>query len=320
MMRYCSESLTFTVPISLSDRALAEQFCSQHSSPEKAKQVYLNTLAVSAVKFYLRCMGVETNWSASLSWNSAMQTVMDVADLQIIGQGKIECLPVLPGEKVIHIPPEVCSDRIGYVAVQLNESLREATLLGFLKMVTECNSVTLSELRSLEELIVQLSETPEEEKQPIHLSKWLMNVVDIGWQTVESLLLPQAAELAFRFRSAEQILAGNFADNSTVSVQKGILLDLGRQPESKLIALIVGLIPISEQEINIFVKVCPTNNQKYLPEELEIMVLDDLGTAVMQATARSTKSIQLNFSSELGEHFSIKVTLGNVNFTKFFTV
>jgi hypothetical protein len=313
-MRYCSESLTFIVPISLSDRTLAEQFRFQHNSPEKAKQVYLNTLAVSAVKFYLRCMGVETNWSASLSWNSAMQTVMDVADLEVIGQGKIECLPVLPGEKVIHIPPEVCSDRIGYVAVQLNESLREATLLGFIKMVTECNSVPLSELRSLEELIVQLSETPEKEKQPIHLSKWLMNVVDVGWQRVE------AAELTFGFRSAEQTLAENLADNSTISVQQGILLDLGRQPESKPIALIVGLIPTSEQEINIFVKVCPTNNQKYLPEELEIMVLDDLGTAVMQATARSTKSIQLNFSSELGEHFSIKVALGNVNFIKFFTV
>ncbi len=314
MMRYCSESLTFIVPISLSDRTLAEQFRFQHNSPEKAKQVYLNTLAVSAVKFYLRCMGVETNWSASLSWNSAMQTVMDVADLEVIGQGKIECLPVLPSEKIIHIPPEVCSDRIGYVAVQLNESLREATLLGFIKMVTECNSVPLSELRSLEELIVQLSETPEKEKQPIHLSKWLMNVVDVGWQRVE------AAELTFGFRSAEQTLAENLADNSTISVQQGILLDLGRQPESKPIALIVGLIPTSEQEINIFVKVCPTNNQKYLPEELEIMVLDDLGTAVMQATARSTKSIQLNFSSELGEHFSIKVALGNVNFIKFFTV
>ncbi|MEH2326869.1 MAG: DUF1822 family protein [Nostoc sp.] len=319
-MRNLSECLTFTVPISLSDRALAQQFRSQHSSPEKAKQVYLNTLAVSAVKFYLRCMEVETNWSASLSWNPAMQAVMDVADLQVIGQGKIECLAVLPGEKVIHIPPEVCSDRIGYVAVQLDESLREATLLGFIKMVSECNSVPLSELRSLEEFILQLSQTPETEKPPIHLSKWLMNVVDIGWQTIESLLIPQAAELAFTFRSAEESLAQNSAESSTISVQKGILVDLGRQSESKPIALIVELIPICEQEINIFVKVCPTNSQKYLPEELEVMVLDDLGTPVMQAIARNTKSIQLNFSSKLGERFSIKVALGDVNFIEAFLV
>ena len=319
MMRNLSESLTFTVPISLSERTLAEQFRSQHRSPEKAKQVYLNTLAVSAVKFYLRCMKVETNWSASLSWNPAMQAVMDVADLQVIGQGKIECLAVLPGEKVIHIPPEVCSDRIGYVAVQLDESLREATLLGFIKMVSEGNLVPLSELRSLEEFILQLSQTSEKQKPPIHLSKWLMNVVDIGWQTIESLLIPQAAERAFTFRSAEESLPQK-AESSTISVQKGILVDLGRQSESKPIALIVELIPICEQEINIFVKVCPTNSQKYLPEELEVMVLDDLGTPVMQATARNTKSIQLNFSSEVGERFSIKVALGNVNFIETFLV
>ncbi|WP_375513068.1 DUF1822 family protein [uncultured Nostoc sp.] len=317
MMRNLSESLTFIAPISLSDRALAEQFRSLHSSPEKAKQVYLNTLAVSAVKFYLRCMGVETNWPASFSWNPAMQAVMDVADLQVIGQGKIECLAVLPGEKVIHIPPEVCSDRIGYVAVQLDESLREATLLGFIKMVTECNSVLLSELRSLEEFIFQLSETPEKQKQPIRLSKWLMNVVDIGWQTLEPLFDLHQAKLAFTFRSAEQTLAQN-SENSILIEQKQKLLDLGRESESKPIALIVGLVPISAQEINIFVKVCPTNSQKYLPEELEVMILDDLGTPVMQATARSTKSIQLNFSCELGEYFSIKVSLGDVNFIEDF--
>ncbi|MBW4562706.1 MAG: DUF1822 family protein [Mojavia pulchra JT2-VF2] len=319
MMKNLSESLTFTVPISLSDRVLAEEFCSQHSNLVKAKQVYLNTLAVSAVKFYLRCMGIETKWSASLSWNPVIQTVMDIADLEVIGKGRLECLPVLPNEKIIHISPEVCSDRIAYVAVQFDESLRQATLLGFVKTVSESNSVLISELRSLEEFILQLSETPEKVKQPIHLSKWLMNVVDVGWQTVESLLSPQSAELAFRFRSAEQTLAQN-PDNLTISVQKGTLLNLGRQSESKPIALVVGIIPVSEQEINICVKVCPVDGQKYLPEELEIMVLDDLGTVVMQATARDTKSIQLTFSTELGEHFSIKIVLGDVNFTEFFTV
>jgi hypothetical protein len=318
-MKNISEPLTFTVPISLSDRALAEQFRYQHSNPKKAKQVYLNTLAVSAVKFYLHCMGIETNSSASLSWNPVMQTVIDTADLQIIGRGKIECLAVLPDEKVIHISPEACSDRIGYIAVQLDESLREATLLGFVKTVSESNSVAINELRSLEEFIFQLSETPEKIKPRTNLSNWLMDVVDVGWQTLESLLNPQPTELAFRFRSsAEQTLEQNL-ETSTFSVQKGILLDLGQQSETKPIALIVGLMPVTEEEINICVKVCALSSQKYLPEELEVMVLDDLGTPVMLATARSTKSIQLNFSSELGERFSIKVALGNVNFIEAFT-
>lgn len=312
-----SESLKFTVPLSSELHSLAEQFRLHHRNPEKAKQVYLNTLAISAVNFYLRCMRVETNWSASDSCNPVTQTMLDVADLEIIGLGKVECRPVLSDENLVHIPPEVWSDRIGYVAVQFNQALKEATLLGFSKTALS-GEIPINQLRSLEEFILQLNEIPEKVKQPIHLSQWLMNVVDVGWQTVESLLNSQQSELAFRFRCAEHTLAQKEAE-STINVEKGRLVDLGQQSESKPIALVVELILISE-EINIIVKVFPVGGQKYLPEELELMVLDDLGTSVMQATARSTKSIQLNFSSELGERFSIKVALGDVNFTEVFIV
>lgn len=322
MMRNPSESLTFTVPISLEAHSVAEKFCKKHGNPQKAKQVYLNILAVSAVKFYLHCMGVETNWSACASWNPVMQTLMDVADLEVIGLGKLECRPVLPDQKVVHIPPEVWSDRIGYVAVQFDSSLREATLLGFTKMALS-GELDVSQLRSLEEFILLLSETEETQliasvQQPIHLSQWLTNIIDAVWQTVDLLLSPQQPELAFRFRSAEHTLAQN-QENSTFPVQKGKILDLGQQSASGQVALVIGLMPVS-QEINIFVKVCPVSGQKYLPEELELIVLDDLGKAVMQATARSTKSIQLNFSSEIGEHFQVKVTLGNIGFTEAFVV
>ncbi len=312
-----SESLKFTVPVSSELHSLAEQFRLHHRNPEKAKQVYLNTLAVSAVNFYLRCMGVETNWSVSYNCNPVIQTMLDVADLEIIGLGKVECRPVLSDENLVHIPPEVWSDRIGYVAVQFDRALREATLLGFSKTALS-GKIPINQLRSLEEFILQLNEIPEKVKQPIHLSQWLMNVVDVGWQTLESLLAQQS-ELAFRFRCAEHTLAQKEAE-STLNVEKGRLLDLGQQSESKPIALVVELMFICEQEINICVKVFPVGGQKYLPEELELMVLDDLGTSVMQATARNTKSIQLNFSSELGERFSIKVALGDVNFTEVFIV
>ncbi|MBR8836067.1 MAG: DUF1822 family protein [Stigonema ocellatum SAG 48.90 = DSM 106950] len=320
MMKNTSESLTFTVPISLEAHSVAEQFRRKHGNPQKAKQVYLNILALSAVKFYLRCMGVETNWSVCASWNPVMQTVMDVADLEVMGLGKLECRPVLPDEKVVHIPPEVWSDRIGYVAVQFDPSLQEATLLGFSKTAGS-GELDVSQLRSLEELILLLEETQliASVQKPTHLSQWLTNIVEAGWQTVELLLGPQQPKLAFRFRSTEHTLAQN-PENSTFPVQKCKILDLGQQSASGQVALLVGLMPVSEQEINIFVKVCPVSGQKYLPEELELMILDDLGKAVMQATARSTKSIQLNFSSEIGENFRVKVAVGNISFTEVFVV
>ncbi|NMG20477.1 DUF1822 family protein [Brasilonema bromeliae] len=312
-----SESLTFTVPISLEAHALAERFRKKHRNPQKAKQVYLNTLAVFTVQFYLRCMGIQTSWQESLSWNPLIQTLMDIADLEVIGFGKIECLPVLPNEQIIQILPEVCSDRIGYVAVQFEQSLEEATLLGFVKTVPDNGSLLLSQLGSLEDLLIHLNQPIEKVEQLIHLSQWFMNVVDAGWQTIESLLNPQQSELVFRFRGTEHTLDIH-PENSTSSLQKGKLLDLGRDSKSKIIALVVGLLPVSREEINIGVKVYPTAGQSHLPEELELLVLDSDGIAVMQATARNTKSIQLNFSSEIGERFSVKIALGDVSLTEFF--
>lgn len=325
-MKNFSESLTFTVPINLEARALAEQFLRKQRNPQKAKQVYLNTLAVLAVNFYLRCMGIQTSWSESLSCHPAIQTFMDIADLEVINLGKIECLPVLPNQKVIHVPPEVCSDRIGYLAVQFESSLEEATILGFMKTVPSSFELHLSQLSSLEDLLIhlnQLSENIRHEdtikvQQPTHLSQWFMNVVDAGWQTIESLLnSQQQTELIFRFRGTEHSLALH-PENSTSWVQKGKLLDLGRDSKSQPIALVVGLIPASSEEINIGIKVYPTGSQNYLPEELELRVLDQAGISVMQAMARNTKSIQLNFSSEIGEIFSVKITLSDVSFTEVF--
>ncbi|KAB8331492.1 DUF1822 family protein [Scytonema tolypothrichoides VB-61278] len=320
-----SESLTFTVPISLDAHALGERFRNKHRNPQKAKQVYLNTLAVFSVQFYLRCMGIQTSWEESLSWNPLIQTLMDVADLEVIGLGKIECLPVLPNEQVIHVPLEVCLDRIGYVAVQFESSLEEATLLGFVKTVPDDGELLLSQLGSLEDLLIHLNQLIDSKawhsdaikvKQPIHLSQWFLNVVDAGWQTIESLLNPQQSELVFRFRGTEHTLV--HPKNSTSSLQKGKLLDLGRDSKSQIIALVIGLLPVSREEINIGVKVYPTAGQSHLPEELELIVLDSDGIAVMQATARNTKSIQLNFSSEIGERFSVKIALGDVSLTEFF--
>lgn len=312
-----TESLTFTVPLGLEAHPLAERFLKKHRNPDKAKQVYINTLAVYAANFYLRCMGIQTSREGSLSWDPLAQTLMDVADLEVIGLGKIECRPVLPQQSVVSIPPEVSSDRIGYIIVQLDESLEEATLLGFVKTVPSCGELSLSQLDSLEDLLIYLNQPTEKVKQPIHLSQWFVQAVDASWQAVESLLNPQQqAELVFKFRGTEETLV--HPENSTFSVQKGKLLDLGQDSESQPIALVVGLIPASEEEINIGIKVYPTGSQNYLPEELELIVLDEAGIAVMQATARNTKSIQLNFSSAIGERFGVKVALGNISFTEVF--
>ncbi len=338
-----SENLTFTVPIVRDFHYLAQQVSKPQKNLKIAKQVYLNTLAVLTVNFYLRCMGIETSYENSYSLNPVMQYLVDIADLDIIGLGKIECLPILSEEDIIYPSEESYLEKIGYVVVKLDESLLEATILGFAKTIPENSQLFLNQLQSLEEFLVylqQLQEIKETAKthrqgeiedsgQIISLRGWLDNIIDIGWQTVDSIFNPQENHPALNFRSFDnkgaiahrntpQNISQKSSQNPYIPIQQGKLLNLGEKIGK--IALIVGITPVSSEEINIYVKIYPTNGERYLPEQLELIILDDKGISVMQATARSTKSIQLNFSSELGELFSIQVAFGELSFTETFLV
>jgi Protein of unknown function (DUF1822) len=129
-MTYTSRSM-FAVPLTSKALKLAKSFQEQYESPAKARQVYLNTLAVYAVDTYCHCLGIETDLEASDSLNPVMQTLMNVADIEITGIGKLECRPVLPTDENCYIPTDTWENRIGYLAVEIDESLREATLFGF---------------------------------------------------------------------------------------------------------------------------------------------------------------------------------------------
>jgi hypothetical protein len=311
MMRNLSESLTFTVPLSSSAHHLAEQFCRQQSNQKKAKQVYLNTLAVSAVNFYLRCMGIETNWEGSQSRNPVMLSILDVADIEILNLGKLECRPVLPQDQIIHIPSEVWSDRIGYVAVQLDQSLKQATLLGFSQTAGD-GELPISELRSLEDLLEHLRQIRQTKQvlMGVNLSQWFENIFESGWQQIETLLGTQPTNLALSLRSTPE-----------AGVLRGKLIDLGIQHQGQAVVLVVALTPLHEQEMDISVEVHPKSDQTYLPPNLRLMVLDNLGEAVMEAIARSANNfIQLQFSGDPGERFSAKVALGDVSVSENFVI
>ncbi|NET59665.1 MAG: DUF1822 family protein [Symploca sp. SIO2E6] len=154
--------LKFYVPLTKDAYQIAETFRKEQHQPEKAKQVYLNTLAVYAVNFYLQCMEVETSLEASDSWNLALRSLMDVADLLVKYWGRLECRPVLPNAKICYLPPETREDRVGYLVVEINEATNLATLLGFAQ-TAPASCLDLSQLNSLENLIEQL---PEKEQSP----------------------------------------------------------------------------------------------------------------------------------------------------------
>jgi hypothetical protein len=59
----------------------------------------------------------------------------------------------------------------------------------------------------------------------------------------------------------------------------------------------------------------------YLPSNLQLMVMDEDAETVIDARARSdNKSIQLEFDGEPGDHFGVKVAVGDVSVTENFVI
>ncbi|HAX80573.1 MAG TPA: hypothetical protein DCY88_33245 [Cyanobacteria bacterium UBA11372] len=300
--------LTVTIPLGLTAHAKAEEFRQHHYHSDKAKQVYLNTLAVYAVDVYLQYRDFETDWEHSESYDPIMQGLMNVADLLVSNYGKLECRYVLPTASFVEIPEEVWTERIGYVAVQLDSSLREAKLLGFVDSVNQ-KELPLNQLRSLEELPAHISQFQPLQQEPklVNLSKWIQNSFDTGWETLEALFDSTPSELAFNFRQSP-----------ATNIERGKLLKF--EQAGQQVALLVGLIPTQQSEIDISIEVYPLGTQAKLPPHLQLILFDETGTSVMQAEAGGSKSLEFQFSGEPGESFGVKVTLGDFSMTEKFII
>ena len=284
----------------------------------------LNTLAVCAVNDYLQMMGISTSLTTSDSWNPAVRLFVNVADLEVSGVGRLECRAIKTNEPTCYIPPEVWEERIGYVVVKLDELLREATLLGFVKKVG-IEQLDLSQLQPLEDLLSHLSQlsvakSVEASKPEVNLSQWLQNVFAPGWRTVESLFNPAEGSLAFSFRKADGYNKTD-AEHPEHHIRRAKLIDLGLQLAGHSVALVVELRPESHQKTGILLQVHPTSSQIYLPPLLQLIVLDESGAIFLEAKARRADNyIQLQFSGTVGEKFSVKVALDDISITENFVI
>lgn len=337
-MSQLNESLTFTVPLSFEAHSLAEQFRREQSSPQKAKQVYLNTLAVYAVNFYLQCLGVETEADKSDSRNPLCLKFMNVADLLVKSIGRLECCPILSESTVMHIPVEARTDRVGYVAVHLEQSLKQATLIGFTP--TAVAELPISQLKALAELPEYLNQL-RQFRIPVNLRYWLDSLEEIlpnsgessspkeaaesgnnleeGWQKLEELFSLDELTTVLRMRSSEELVAEFRARSS--SIERGKKICLATQMAQQTIILVVKLTPQSEEDVNIIIEIRPIGGQLHLPETLHVKILDEQQTAVMQATASNTnQNIRFDFNAYPGEHFSVKMTLEETSVIENFVI
>ncbi|UKO98741.1 DUF1822 family protein [Nostoc sp. UHCC 0870] len=309
-MKSITDQLTFSVTLTNKARTIAEEYSKGISNPLKKQQIYLNTLAVYAVDYYLQCMGFATDLEGSDSRDRLTIQLMNVADLNIKNIGKLECRPVLTNTEICEIPPEVWSDRVGYIAVQFNSDFQEATILGFTPQAAA--EIPLHQLQSLDDFLIYLSEleianSSQIEKSPtmVKIGQWLDGFVDAGWQTIEHLLNPQQLGLAFK---------------STVTMTRGQKIDLGMNLDKISVALVVKISEPKAGEIDILTQVYPIGNN-VLPEGVELSIKDESGEDVLSVTSRNEDNwIQLEFSAEVGEKFQIIITHKEFQQTRIFEI
>lgn len=329
------DSVFFPIPLGVEAHDQANRLRQQQPNARKGKQVYLNALAVYAVHQYLQGMGIATDLAASDSLDSIQAALTNTADLMVQGLGKVECCLFLPNATMGSLASPINHDRIAYIAVQLEQSLQVAKLLGFVKVVTT-EQIPLEKFQknSLEDFLFYLDRLKQDHiqgqtirQQPIKLSQWLYDEFQQGWQNLNNLFVSQ--ELAYRNCRISSITGQKIFDlkqlNDSIEYSSKESFECyPKRFESKRtdeqIELCLGLTLVDTDELSVRVGVYPTGDRVQLPADLQLAVINELGETVMQAQAKSTENIQLEFSGEPGEEFSVCLTLGDVSVTEAFVL
>jgi hypothetical protein len=110
-------------------------------------------------------------------------------------------------------------------------------------------------------------------------------------------------------------------ENPSVGIRRVKLIDLGMEIARKAVALAVAFLQKIDGDVSVLLQVYPTGNDNYLPPDLKLILLDDSGEILREVTARRADVyIQLKFSCEMGERFSVQVALGDANFNEDFVI
>jgi Protein of unknown function (DUF1822) len=304
----------FTIPLDRTAHEWAAKFASGQTSAAKGKQVYLNTLAVWAVRQYLSwtCQ-LDLDLSHGDSWQIELQSIMNVADLVIPGVGKLECLPVLPGVTEIRLAPDLIDDRIGYVMVQFNEDLHSVQLLGFVSPALEI--ISIDQIKDLAELLdlIYLDRVN-------NLSKFLAGMLGIGWESLEIDEIDTAAHREFALRNASVSQLNTSSYDSIQGFTASKMINLRAKIASIPLILLIGLSQESDGQIKVKIRLHSGGGITVLPANIELILQATNGDRLSEVQyPRAMNFIQLqSFKLQPGTEFKIQVALGADNFIESF--
>ena len=344
------------IPITRQALATAEQFAAQQPQVQQQEQIRLNTLAVWAVRDYLELMSIATELDNGDSWNPILRLCEDVADLTVTGLGKLECRPLVPDlvkDRVCLLPPEVCSDRLGYIVVEIDIEHKKATLLGFAATVAN-EQLPLNELQPLTDLFPHLASL---NKSQVNLAQWFDNLISPEWQTIEAIFAtePESTNtsesgkessnlsgwlenISDRSKQIWQDLSGSeerelqpavaFRSPTKINsllpeceLMRGKLIDLGVQLGSQAVVLLLALTPESDNKLRLVVQLYPQVGENYLPANLKLALLTGSGDLLQSVNTRTQdRGIQLKpFKILRDTNFQLQITLNNLSLTETFS-
>lgn len=310
---------SFTVEIDRSAHEWAAKFAAGQTSIAKGKKVYLNTLAVCAVRQYLSCVcQLDLDLSHGDSWQVEVQGILDVADLVIPNVGKIECLPVLSNMTEISVPPAAIDERVGYVIVQFSERLDRVELLGFVAK-PEGEIILFQQLQPLEDLLDLIY------TQCLNnLSEFLAGMLGIGWESIANLTEIEADNAIenreFALRNTIVSVPSNASYDSIRDFTAAKTINLRAKLASIPLLLLIGLNQESDGRIKVKIRLHSGGGVPVLPANIKLSLQAANDEVLSQIEyPRAMNFIQLqSFKLQPGTEFKIQIELDSDVFTESF--
>lgn len=331
MINETTTKAKFLIPITSSMKERAISVSSQHVNLKRQTSIYHRAIALQGIKFYCQIMDIDCDIESSQFWDSTFQVLSDATTFRLTDFGSCECCVTLDSEDSVVISPEAIFDRLGYFAIEINETKGYIELIGFLENIAAQASVpkeSWSSIDNLFELLDQHSFSSQISHSPIHvrtenlsssslksspsivrLRDWLETTIKDRWTSLEDTWSTPA--LAFR---------SSLHSKSTATKRaKVIELESLNVP----VIVIIGIEPQAEShapEWNISLEVFSSNPDIHLPYDLNVSVLDEANEIVMQASTREAEELCLMFSAEEEEYFKLQFSAGSSSLTEVFVV
>ena len=305
-----------TIDLDRTAHEYAAKFAAGQTSIAKGRKLYLNTLAVCAVRQYLSCAcQLDLDLSQGDSWQVEGQSIMDVADLVIPDVGKIECLVVLPNTTQVMLPLASIDERIGDIFVQFNEDLNSVELLGFMpRTISTTISVDLSQLQPLDDLLDLIYST-----QIHNLREMLAGIFDRGWEPIANLI-DGTKQPEFALRNALFNISANSSYDSIRGFTAGKTIELRSKLASFPLLILIGLSNESDGRVKVKIRLHSGGGVPVLPANIKLTLQAENGNLLSEVQyPRSMNFIQLqSFKLQPGTEFKIQICLGDDRFTESF--